>query len=348
MGAYEWLDIAIGSDTGGSIRGPSGAQGLFGNRPTHGLVDLSTNVMPLATALDTVGFLTRDPYLWDTAQQVMYSTNYTSSPGTAYPKKIQLLAGYPTNASESPSSALFVDFATNLASFLEAETVALNVTEAWTESHPSDTPSSLDDLVNTTYAVLVTKDQTRLVRDPLYADYAAANDGRTPFINPSPLARWTWGDTQPDTALAEATANKTTFMDWFNSQIMPSTDPSDAACSDSLMLYPGSTGGDGGLSPRDTYRSAPGVPFGWSDGRISVFAEVPDFVFPLGETAFYSNASSHEEMMPVAVDIMAARGCDGMLTRLARDLVEAGILTLPLPGRSLVGGETLLRREVDN
>ncbi|KAL8906709.1 MAG: hypothetical protein Q9171_006170, partial [Xanthocarpia ochracea] len=53
--AYPWLDLTLGSDTGGSVRGPSQVQGLFGNRPTHGLVDL-TGVMPLAPELDTAGF----------------------------------------------------------------------------------------------------------------------------------------------------------------------------------------------------------------------------------------------------------------------------------------------------
>ena len=53
---YPWLDLTLGSDTGGSIRGPSQVQGLFGNRPSHGLVDL-TGVMPLAPELDTAGFL---------------------------------------------------------------------------------------------------------------------------------------------------------------------------------------------------------------------------------------------------------------------------------------------------
>lgn len=40
MASYPWLDLALGSDTGGSIRGPSEVGGLFGNRPTHGLVSL--------------------------------------------------------------------------------------------------------------------------------------------------------------------------------------------------------------------------------------------------------------------------------------------------------------------
>lgn len=55
-GSYPWLDLALGSDTGGSIRGPSQVQGLFGNRPSHGLVPL-TGTMPLAPELDTSGFL---------------------------------------------------------------------------------------------------------------------------------------------------------------------------------------------------------------------------------------------------------------------------------------------------
>lgn len=55
-GSYPWLDLTLGSDTGGSIRGPSQVQGLFGNRPSHGLVSL-TGVMPLAPELDSAGFL---------------------------------------------------------------------------------------------------------------------------------------------------------------------------------------------------------------------------------------------------------------------------------------------------
>lgn len=77
IGSYRWLDLAVGSDTGGSIRGPAGVQGLFGNRPTHGIVNLD-DVMPLSPRLDTAGFLTRDPYIWDIASAALYGDNYTS------------------------------------------------------------------------------------------------------------------------------------------------------------------------------------------------------------------------------------------------------------------------------
>lgn len=68
--SYPWLDLTIGSDTGGSIRGPSEVQGLFGNRPSHDLVALD-GVMPLAPDLDTAGFLSRDPAIWQAAAQAL-------------------------------------------------------------------------------------------------------------------------------------------------------------------------------------------------------------------------------------------------------------------------------------
>lgn len=35
IASYPWLDISLGSDTGGSIRSPSQYQGIFGNRPSE-------------------------------------------------------------------------------------------------------------------------------------------------------------------------------------------------------------------------------------------------------------------------------------------------------------------------
>lgn len=52
-------DVALGSDTGGSVRIPAATCGVVGLKPGRGLVSLK-GVHPLAPALDTVGTLARD------------------------------------------------------------------------------------------------------------------------------------------------------------------------------------------------------------------------------------------------------------------------------------------------
>lgn len=71
VAAYPWLDFAVGSDTGGSMRGPAGVNGVFGNRPSHGAVSLD-DVMPLSPELDTAGIFARDAKLWASAGHWWY------------------------------------------------------------------------------------------------------------------------------------------------------------------------------------------------------------------------------------------------------------------------------------
>lgn len=53
------VDFSLGTDTGGSVRIPASFTGIYGFRPTHGLVS-TTGVLPLAPSYDTVGWLARD------------------------------------------------------------------------------------------------------------------------------------------------------------------------------------------------------------------------------------------------------------------------------------------------
>jgi amidase len=52
-------DVGVGTDTGGSVRVPAAACGLYGLRPTHGLIG-TQGVLSLAPSFDTVVALARD------------------------------------------------------------------------------------------------------------------------------------------------------------------------------------------------------------------------------------------------------------------------------------------------
>lgn len=148
MGAYDWIDITIGSDTGGSIRGPSGVQGLFGNRPSHGLVSLD-GVMPLSPDLDTAGLLVRDPALWTIANQALYKSNlmmYNSMPQEVY------TINFPTSAS-TPANALLLNFLNRTTALLKANVTAFNIQNAWAASKPAGAPDVLSSSLSITYPV---------------------------------------------------------------------------------------------------------------------------------------------------------------------------------------------------
>ena len=64
------VPLALGSDTGGSVRVPASYNGIHGMRPTHGRISLE-GVMPLAPSFDTVGWFARDAQLFATAGRVL-------------------------------------------------------------------------------------------------------------------------------------------------------------------------------------------------------------------------------------------------------------------------------------
>lgn len=141
-GSYPWLDLTLGSDTGGSIRGPSEVQGIYGNRPSHGLVALD-GTMPLAPELDTSGFLTRDPILWGEAAKALYLDNITIT--HSYPKHIKLY-DFPTKASQ-PGDQLLLDFVAKVAKYMKAETTNYDLEGSWNKSHLAGADQNLDNLL---------------------------------------------------------------------------------------------------------------------------------------------------------------------------------------------------------
>lgn len=321
IGAYEWLDLSMGSDTGGSMRGPAGAQGIFGNRPSTGAISLD-HVIPLSPVSDTAGIFARSGSLWAEATKAFYPN--MQSNWTAFPK---VLYSAPDLSSAEASDIIpdavpiIESFVQKLGDFLGTEALPGNYSQLWAET-AGDAPA-VDEMLNLTYAVFVSHDQWQMLGKPFFEDYAANNGGRRPYVNPGPLVRWQWGQVNaPDEVYAEALRNISTFKEWYTTEGYGRRDPE--SCSESVYTYVFRSGEP---TYRDEYLDAPTAPpLGMSDSRVAVIAGAPEVVVPIGEVPYNSTKTLQTEYLPVSMALRMARGCDYVLANLVGKLEEADIL----------------------
>lgn len=280
IASYEWLDLALGSDTGGSTRGPARVQGVYGMRPSWGSVPMN-DTLPLAPEFDTAGLITRDAEILREAGQALYDlTGEVSARGGGgvnatthkYPTRL-LVEAFPSGLSNESMQVLNT-FLDGMRAFLGAkETAAFNITTSWDTSRPLSAPERLQDMLNVTYITLISQRQASLVRDPFYADYDGLHDGRLPFVNPVPLARWAWGDEFPIAASDDALRNSTIFQEWFGTSVLT---PDNVTCSSSILAYHSASV----AQYRNVYRDPPTIPHGFTNQYYSVFSGAPDLVVP--------------------------------------------------------------------
>ncbi|KAK4080535.1 hypothetical protein Trihar35433_1640 [Trichoderma harzianum] len=322
IAAYNWLDLAVGTDTGGSIRGPAAEGGVFGNRPSWGSVS-ADGCMPLSPTMDTIGFLTRDPTLWDAAQAALYQSKYTSYAGETaikWPKKI--LQHWRSKIVELTGSELHVT----------------EIANEWIKTRPKAAQNaSINEVLDRVYTTKVEKDVVRLVREPFYADYGAKHNGALPAVDPANTNRWDFADQTPDSELVAAETNRTLFRDWLQSELL-TTD--NETCSSAIIIYATVLADP---VPRNVYLSPPKVNPKFSLSRIAPFAEVPDFAIPVGEFEANNTITNHTQKLPLGLGILVAKGCDGVLTRLAQDMVKSGIIGNYKAGGTMEGGEVLFK-----
>ena len=92
-------DIAIGSDTGGSIRAPASFCGLIGLRTTHGLISLD-GTMKLSPSLDTFGWFARDIDVYETVAKVLVAKD-THGDSLTRPIRLEALDALPLGEAEA-------------------------------------------------------------------------------------------------------------------------------------------------------------------------------------------------------------------------------------------------------
>jgi hypothetical protein len=252
MAAYDWLDHAIGSDTGSSVRRPAAVSGTYGNRPSQGMITLE-RVLPLGGAQDTAGVFARDPYAFAyfTRHWYLPELHQDSSitgletltvpkddvplPSTVYYTPDYLPSRNPT------ADALVQEFYNNLTTLLGMTKETVNLTSLILEAQSPGSanmssgtnititnlefgPTALVNVStwNNATSLLNTYTQWNEVAEPLISTWSSLYDGRFPPIDPARRPGWIArrGDNTTQAEYEAALAVKRTFSEWFNGQFL--------------------------------------------------------------------------------------------------------------------------------
>ncbi|OGM46638.1 amidase family protein [Aspergillus bombycis] len=342
IAAYDWLDAAIGSDTGVSIRRPAAVTGTFGNRPSQGMITLE-GMLAQNWAEDTAGVLGRNPAAWAKFAKAWYTADLhqpESITGLS-PLSVPDTMAFPTQILYPDEQFPLVNPAAQkiVEAFLSSMAMALNMTIKHTNLSATliDAPilphkkDSLDRLLAAT-ATLTYWSSHVAVAEPLMTEWSRRFEGRFPPVDPLWRREWSQFNASAvnQAAYNQALQDKRKGVDWFERNVMLETPQS---CSESLLVCDIGTGGLPSFREK-ALNEGPNATF---LGMMPDGAAIPcsmicpifgcaDFTIPLGQVPYHSPVSKVTEQFPVSINVIVRRGCDFVLFNMVEKLAQAGII----------------------
>ncbi|KAM5341166.1 hypothetical protein ACJ41O_015275 [Fusarium nematophilum] len=376
VASYEWLDASMGSDTGGSIRGPAAQNGVHGNRPTQDAVDLE-GAIPLSTAMDTAGMLARDPSLWSKINKALYAgtiKEYREYPASIFldPSSAEVLSEAKGEFPEIAAAA--TAFLNSLSELLSANVSVFSIDDAWNKSAPAAFDEPISTITDNVYRNLTTYEQWTEFGKDYVQQYMDSHDGDFPHMVPHIREGWLTANlTMNEQIHRQDLRYKAGVGKWVANNFLTSNKDT---CSNAIYVYfstpstsykpdvskdlanpyiaelaqaslqqkmlilelnttinCNTTLGseetcEESLEAIEKANSAP--PSLVYPGRVASLAGLPDYAitlgsFDLGEQTL-SDSTLKNQSLPLAVDIMAARGCDFMILNLAEELYRKGAI----------------------
>lgn len=323
IGAYDWLDIAIGSDTSGSGRRPGHWNGCFAMRPTFGAIPMDGMISSFEM-FDTPTFLGRDLRQMRDFAAVWYG-NKMSTNGVEPISAIIWPSDFWAFINPNQQS-LARPFISELEACLKLNCQEVSFAAEWAKKPPKEAGlESLDDFM---------KDASK--NSFWYDDYHAFDKFRedywkkhqkSPYVSPPVRAQWEAAKNITKAERDEAIRRLLVYRAWFLTHFI------NANSRNILVVLPIEN-----ISPR--YRDEPPAPFiaptGVTTLMLSPILEAPELVVPIGEIPYQSKVSGTEEHLPVGIGLMALPGSDMMLMDLAQEcLVRAGRPTRVHTGRRM-------------
>jgi Asp-tRNA(Asn)/Glu-tRNA(Gln) amidotransferase A subunit family amidase len=254
VAAYDWLDNAIGSDTGSSMRRPAAVSGTYGNRPSQGMIVLD-GAIPLSYPSDTAGVFSRNPHQWVKFAKAWYApslhqgSSITGLPNLdikdtkKFPKRILYPVEYLPLANPAAQKILegFLGKVTDIFG-MKIEHTNFTATVKNATIYPDVVPSTNFAFMGIASSVFSGWTQQLAVSGPLIKAWGTLFGGRFPPVDPQWRTSWlayNASATNP-TTYAAGLKTKATAVAWFEKNILFETQ---ASCSEAMLICDIGTGG---------------------------------------------------------------------------------------------------------
>ncbi|RYO90201.1 hypothetical protein DL766_002737 [Monosporascus sp. MC13-8B] len=215
VAAYDWLDFAIGTDTGGSIRLPADANGVYGGRPTTGAID-AASMQSLAKSLDTVARL-----------KIIVNKDHDTMTKDAS-----------SGDATATADGIFENFVRKLETSLGVRREYVILDSLWEEtkeefSNHRQNPATgellrdMGDEFGDLYRKIVYWESYRDLGGPFMKAYSRTNDGRLPLVNNNAKAAWKTIETGgiTESMYREALTKKHMLKSWVNTYLTEEYSP---------------------------------------------------------------------------------------------------------------------------
>ncbi|KAI1128107.1 amidase signature domain-containing protein [Nemania abortiva] len=340
LAGYDWVDLGVGSDTGGSIRGPAAVMGLFALRPSQAHANME-GILPIIQGIDTPGLVCRDIARLHKVSKALFkspSPKMTAAGKIAngdpnggkrvdFRRPAKIL--YPSDywgpwLSNSHRNALeqrdaVECFVQKLEEFLGIDRTPINLAEEWIQRNPANSQSRIEVYLEDTFMNLLCRgyhDEYQTFQKEYRAKF-----GNPPYVHPVIQDYWDRGSKISDQEIKTAKEHREVYQQWLRERVLDGDD------FHTIMVFPATS-----LTPfyRDDYRNDPKryrQPYNWNDraDHQSSLAGVPNIVVPVGQTRQDSKITSCQEL-PIAVHVISGAGTDDALTELFQRMAEQSLI----------------------
>lgn len=308
-------------------------------RPSWGSMNLS-GVIPLADEMDSVGFFARDPVLFHKISTLWFQDSPipVNNSFSSMPKKLIYPVDYFPLQNDA-AQELFNSFMDTLEEEFGMVRTSMNLTTTLHESvsNPAITNVTAFQLSSNRLAEYISYQKVGL---PLTEAWGALfPEAGSPPLDPNPRNAFARSVNLTEDDYQVAVSIKNEFQDFFLGEVLR---PDPETCSESLMILDMGTGGLPSYREQ-ALNSLPGAtglsitqPVGGQTVPSNYLASMsgcPQVGIPIGQVTYKSYISLQEEVMPINVDLVAAKGCDGLLLKIVERLQEIGIAKTVKTGR---------------